>query len=78
MCDWYDGPTLFETLDAIEQTDRNPLAPVRIPIVDKWCVLVLCIFVSFYPLRKGTYLLHIALHISVLLSMSSWLTMRVQ
>jgi peptide chain release factor subunit 3 len=30
------GPTLFDTLDAIEDTDRNPLAPVRLPIVDKW------------------------------------------
>jgi peptide chain release factor subunit 3 len=36
MCDWYDGPTLFETLDLIESMDRNPLAPVRLPIVDKW------------------------------------------
>jgi len=36
MCDWYDGPTLFETLDLIEPLDRNPLAPVRVPIVDKW------------------------------------------
>ncbi len=35
-CDWYTGPTLFEALDAIDSVDRNPLAPVRLPIVDKW------------------------------------------
>lgn len=36
MCDWYTGPTLFETLDNIDPVDRNPLVPVRVPIVDKW------------------------------------------
>jgi len=34
--DWYSGPTLFEALDSIEDVDRNPLAPMRLPIVDKW------------------------------------------
>lgn len=35
-CDWYEGGSLFETLDAIEPMERNPLAPVRLPIVDRW------------------------------------------
>ncbi|KAJ9521102.1 hypothetical protein QJQ45_022799 [Haematococcus lacustris] len=35
-CDWYTGATLFDTLDKIEAVDRNPLAPMRLPIVDKW------------------------------------------
>lgn len=26
----------LQILDCIEQTERNPLAPVRMPIVDKW------------------------------------------
>lgn len=39
VCVWvhrYQGPTLFEALDAINDVDRNPLAPLRLPIVDKW------------------------------------------
>lgn len=36
MCDWWEGGTLFETLDSIEHIDRNPLAPVRLPVVDRW------------------------------------------
>jgi len=36
VCSWYDGGSLFETLDSIEPVDRNPLAPVRLPIVDRW------------------------------------------
>ena len=35
-CDWYEGGSLFETLDAIDPVERNPLAPVRLPIVDRW------------------------------------------
>lgn len=36
LCMICTGPTLFETLDLIEDADRNPLAPIRLPIVDKW------------------------------------------
>lgn len=35
-CDWYDGPTLFEVLDAIPAPDRNPELPFRMPIMDKY------------------------------------------
>ncbi|KAF5834493.1 P-loop containing nucleoside triphosphate hydrolase protein [Dunaliella salina] len=35
-CSWYEGPALFDILDSIESTDPDPLAPVRLPIVDKW------------------------------------------
>ena len=29
-------PCHLQTLDSIERTDRNPLAPVRLPVVDRW------------------------------------------
>nr|QKY15201.1 elongation factor-like protein (EFL) [Polytomella parva] len=35
-CEWYDGNSLFEILDGMEPVERNPLAPFRMPIVDKW------------------------------------------
>ncbi|KAF8060481.1 Gspt2 [Scenedesmus sp. PABB004] len=36
VCPWYDGPTLFETLDTVEVPTREPTAPFRMPIVDKY------------------------------------------
>ena len=36
MAPWYDGPSLFECLDALEPQDRNPDAPFRMPLVDKY------------------------------------------
>lgn len=36
VCSWYDGPTLFETLDTVEVQQRDPLKPFRMPIVDKY------------------------------------------
>ncbi|WIA14996.1 hypothetical protein OEZ85_001702 [Tetradesmus obliquus] len=36
VCGWYDGPTLFETLDTVEVQQREPTAPFRMPIVDKY------------------------------------------
>jgi len=36
MCEWWEGGTLFETLDAVDPVERNPLAPIRMPIVDRW------------------------------------------
>lgn len=35
-CDWWNEGCLFDTLDAIEPMDRNPLAPMRLPVVDRW------------------------------------------
>lgn len=35
-CDWYTGPTLFEALDNIEPNQHDPLAPFRMPIMDKY------------------------------------------
>ena len=29
-------PARAQILDAIEPIDRNPLAPVRLPVVDRW------------------------------------------
>lgn len=36
QCTWYDGGTLFETLDGIEMPPPDPLAPVRMPIIDRY------------------------------------------
>jgi peptide chain release factor subunit 3 len=36
LCDWCDTGSMFEVLDAIEPMERNPLASVRLPIVDRW------------------------------------------
>jgi peptide chain release factor subunit 3 len=29
VCDWWDGPCLFEALDAVELPERNPKGPFR-------------------------------------------------
>jgi peptide chain release factor subunit 3 len=29
MCDWWDGPCLFEALDAVELPERSPNGPFR-------------------------------------------------
>ncbi|PKA49968.1 Elongation factor 1-alpha C [Apostasia shenzhenica] len=36
VCNWWDGPCLFEVLDAIEIPPRDPKGPVRMPIIDKY------------------------------------------
>ncbi|GLI61736.1 hypothetical protein VaNZ11_004162 [Volvox africanus] len=36
LCSWYDGERLFQVLDQMEPLERNPLAPFRMPIVDRW------------------------------------------
>ncbi|GFR50970.1 hypothetical protein Agub_g13293, partial [Astrephomene gubernaculifera] len=36
LCGWYEGDTLFQVLDSIEPLERNPLAPFRMPVVDRW------------------------------------------
>lgn len=36
VCSWWDGPCLFEVLDGIEIPLRDPDAPVRMPIIDKY------------------------------------------
>lgn len=36
VCPWYKGKSLFETLDDIEPTNRDPFAPFRMPIMDKY------------------------------------------
>ena len=33
---WYTGPTLFEQLDATEVPPRDPLAPFRMAVIDKF------------------------------------------
>ncbi|KAF3437210.1 hypothetical protein FNV43_RR19963 [Rhamnella rubrinervis] len=35
-CSWWDGPCLFEALDAIEIPPRDPNGPFRMPIIDKF------------------------------------------
>ncbi|XP_060205485.1 uncharacterized protein LOC132633232 isoform X2 [Lycium barbarum] len=36
VCPWWDGPCLFEVLDAVEVPHRDPDGPLRIPIIDKF------------------------------------------
>ncbi|KAK6163379.1 hypothetical protein DH2020_000243 [Rehmannia glutinosa] len=36
VCPWWDGPCLFEALDAIEVPTRDPKGPFRMPIIDKF------------------------------------------
>lgn len=36
ICPWYEGRTLFEVLDDIEPSNRNPHAPFRMPVIDKY------------------------------------------
>ncbi|XP_059645729.1 uncharacterized protein LOC132287207 isoform X2 [Cornus florida] len=35
-CSWWNGPCLFEALDAIEIPPRDPNGPFRMPIIDKF------------------------------------------
>lgn len=36
FCDWYSGPSLFEVLDEVEPTNRDPLGAFRMPIMDRY------------------------------------------
>lgn len=36
ICKWYSGPTLFNVLDSIEPSNRDPFAPFRMPIMDRY------------------------------------------
>lgn len=36
ICPWFKGPSLFEALDNIDPMLRDPFAPFRMPIVDKY------------------------------------------
>ncbi|XP_011012446.1 PREDICTED: eukaryotic peptide chain release factor GTP-binding subunit ERF3A-like isoform X2 [Populus euphratica] len=36
ICPWWNGPCLFEALDAIEVPPRDPKGPFRMPIIDKF------------------------------------------
>ncbi|XP_031092941.1 eukaryotic peptide chain release factor GTP-binding subunit ERF3A isoform X1 [Ipomoea triloba] len=36
VCPWWNGPCLFEALDAVEVPPRDPKGPFRMPIIDKF------------------------------------------
>jgi peptide chain release factor subunit 3 len=36
VCPWYQGEPLFEILDGIEASSRDPYAPFRMPVMDKY------------------------------------------
>ncbi|XP_057951410.1 uncharacterized protein LOC131146101 isoform X2 [Malania oleifera] len=36
ICKWWNGPCLFEALDAVEVPLRDPKGPFRLPIIDKF------------------------------------------
>jgi len=35
LCDWYEGRTLFECFDGLPTPKRDPMGPIRIPILDQ-------------------------------------------
>ncbi|KAH7290140.1 hypothetical protein KP509_30G033600 [Ceratopteris richardii] len=36
VCPWWDGPTFFQALDEVQVPPRDPAAPFRMPIIDKY------------------------------------------
>jgi peptide chain release factor subunit 3 len=36
VCAWYDGPSLLETMDKLRVGGRDPAAPLRMPILDRY------------------------------------------
>ena len=36
VCSWYKGPTLFELLDNADPLPRDPLAPFRMSVIDRY------------------------------------------
>ena len=36
VCPWYSGKSFFDTLDDLEPLPRDPNAPVRLPVMDKY------------------------------------------
>ncbi|GAB4831772.1 hypothetical protein Ancab_005784 [Ancistrocladus abbreviatus] len=36
ICPWWNGPCLFEAMDAVEVPPRDPKGPFRMPIIDKF------------------------------------------
>lgn len=36
VCSWYDGETFFSVLDNIEPANRDPFAPFRMPVMDRY------------------------------------------
>ena len=36
ICSWYEGGTLFDILDSTDPFERDPLAPFRMPVIDKY------------------------------------------
>jgi|UniRef100_A0A6U0F7V1 peptide chain release factor subunit 3 len=36
VCPWYDGKSLFDTLDDLQTVARDPAAPFRMPVMDKY------------------------------------------
>eukprot|EP00245_Coleochaete_scutata_P005424 TRINITY_DN18943_c0_g1_i1.p1 TRINITY_DN18943_c0_g1~~TRINITY_DN18943_c0_g1_i1.p1 ORF type:complete len:675 (-),score=171.81 TRINITY_DN18943_c0_g1_i1:102-2126(-) len=36
VCPWFEGPCLFEALDMMDPPERDPNAPFRMPLIDKY------------------------------------------
>ena len=36
ICPWWKGPTLFELLDGADPLPRDPLAPFRMSVIDRY------------------------------------------
>ncbi|XP_020975439.1 eukaryotic peptide chain release factor GTP-binding subunit ERF3A isoform X5 [Arachis ipaensis] len=59
ICSWWDGPCLFEALDAVEVPLRDPNGPFRMPILDKFKDMGTVVMgkVEFGSVREGDSLL---------------------
>jgi len=36
VCPWYDGPSLIQILDNMKPPERNEVAPLRVPVTDRY------------------------------------------
>ncbi|XP_056170540.1 uncharacterized protein LOC115665764 isoform X5 [Syzygium oleosum] len=58
LCSWWNGPCLFEALDAVEVPPRDPKGPFRMPIIDKFKEMGTLVMgkVESGSIREGDYL----------------------
>ncbi len=59
VCNWWDGPCLFEALDAVELPERNPKGPFRYLCFFFFGMYCWIVFVQFFPLDMTLFSLSI-------------------
>ncbi len=57
VCDWWDGPCLFEALDSVELPERNPKGPFRYLCFFFFGMYCWIVFVQFFPLDMTFFFL---------------------